>query len=151
MTNKKNKLIILDAGAIINDPLFSFSKEFDYILPSSVFSELKDLISRLMADNALKNKILSIKNPSQESVEKAKQCAKKLNTELSGQDMDVLALAIETNAKVITDDYSLQNVLSSLKIPFKGIMHKEIKKHFVLKKKCPDCGTYLKNGNCRNC
>ena len=151
MADKKKKRIILDAGAVINDPLFSFSGAFEYMIPSSVFSELKDMRSRLTADNALKNRRLSIKDPSRESVEDAKQSAKKLNTELSNQDIDVLALAMETEAKVITDDYSLQNVLSSLKMPFEGVTRNGIKRHFVLKKKCPNCGAYLKKGSCRNC
>ena len=61
------------------------------------------------------------------------------NTEASDADSSLIALAIEfkqrkTKFIVITDDYSVQNILKKLKIKFRGVAQKEIKEHRVFKK-----------------
>lgn len=51
-----------------------------------------------------------VKNPKKASLENARKIAKGANDcRLSEADLSVLALAIEENASVATDDYSLQN------------------------------------------
>ena len=156
MPKAEKQIALLDAGAVLNNPDFSFSGGKKYLMPSSVFSELKDMRARLLADNALKNSVLSLKEPEEKSIKEAKESAKKLNTKLSKADFDVLALAIRMRENkedffVITDDYSLQNVLSSLKIKFEPAMHSGIKGHFVLKRKCRNCGKILEGTSCDFC
>lgn len=145
---KEKQKQLLDAAAVLNNPDFSFSSEKKSIMPPSVFSELKDLRARLLADNALRNSLLILREPKKEFLAKAKESAKKLNTMLSKADFDVLSLAIELKEgkesfSVVTDDYSLQNVLSFLKIKFEPSLHKGINRHFVLKRKCRNCGKPL--------
>lgn len=157
--SESKERVILDSGAVINDSSFNFLGGI-FFMPSSAFSELKDMRSRLLADNAVKNGFLFVQTPSIESVANARESAKKVGTKLSNQDLDVLALAIEsldggkrgTAVRVLTDDYSLQNVLSSLGIPFRPIIHGGIKKHFALKEKpCQNCGTKSGNSACERC
>jgi len=155
MSAAKIKLI-LDAAAVLNNQEFSFNSGKTFIMPPSVFSELKDMGARLLADNALKNSALSLEDPEEKFIKKAIESAKKLNTKLSKTDLDVLALAIsyaekQEKFRVITDDYSLQNVLSFLKIKFEPAMHKGIKGHFVLKRKCKNCGRALEGNLCDFC
>jgi len=150
------KTLVLDAGAVINDSSFSFSQKKNYLMPSSVFSELRDFRSKLLADNALKNSLLKIEDAPAVYLKKAKDSASRVNTILSKQDLDVLALAIflkehKKSFAVITDDYSLQNVLSYNKILFEISLHEGIKKHFVLKKKCSNCGSIIKKKYCEKC
>jgi rRNA maturation endonuclease Nob1 len=156
MPEKEKKKVILDSGAVINDSFFSFQEGLLYLMPESVLSELKDTRSRLLADNAIKNSLLEIKSPSRESLAAAKKATKELNTELSGADTDVLALAIEFNRQkkkttVLTDDYSLQNVLSYLGIGFTPVLHTGIKRHFTLRRKCANCGATIKGKECERC
>ncbi len=69
----------------------------------------------------------AVKNPGKESVEEAKRISKKLNDKkLSEADISVLALALELNCPVVTDDYSLQNAcfgagIEPIPLSFKGI------------------------------
>lgn len=41
--------------------------------------------------------------------------------------MDIIALALQFNAIIITDDYAIQNVASRLKIKYSGASINEIK------------------------
>ncbi|WP_175266708.1 hypothetical protein [Acidiplasma cupricumulans] len=72
--------------------------------------------------------------------------------------MDIIALALQFNAIIITDDYAIQNVASRLKIKYSGASINEIKReirwlyrctgcHKIYNediKECPVCGHKLK-------
>lgn len=59
---------------------------------------------------------------------------------LSQADIQVLALAKELSATVLTDDYRMQNVAVSIKMPFQPIAQAGIKEVFRWEFKCRGCG-----------
>ncbi|MCX8158257.1 MAG: hypothetical protein N3D73_01170 [Candidatus Diapherotrites archaeon] len=137
---KRKLCLILDASAIINSQSFVFSEEFSYYMTPNTILELKDFRSKLLVDNALKNKTLKIRVPSKKSLVEAKKKASEINTAISEADLSVVALALDfikknKNFLVITDDYSIQNVLAYSKIPFNSAIYPEIKKIIIFKKK----------------
>jgi len=127
-------IYILDAAALLNNEHFSFEEGNKYFVTSKVFVEWKDFRSKSLAENAFNQNLLTIQDPCPISIQTTIDKSKASGTELSDADVSVIALAVELmerNEKftVITDDYSVQNILKKLKIDFRGVAQKEIKKH----------------------
>lgn len=59
---------------------------------------------------------------------------------LSEADLEVLALAKDVNGCVVTDDYAIQNVAATLKIPFEAINTAGITEVIHWQYKCRGCG-----------
>jgi UPF0271 protein len=137
--------IILDSSAILNDFGFSFKKGKAYFMTSLAFEELRDMRSKLLAENAFKNGSLSIVDPCPESLSRAWDFALAAGMDrLSDADISTIALASEfkakgKNPKVVSDDFTLQNACALLKIGFQGVLQGRIKKprRFKCKAKKP--------------
>ncbi|MFH1256920.1 MAG: hypothetical protein V1494_06550 [Candidatus Diapherotrites archaeon] len=137
---KTQKIILMDSSAILNDFGFSFEKGTRYLITSKCFNELKDVRSKNLAENALHSGALEIIDPCPLSVQKALHKCREINCSVSEADESVFALALELkqrkeNFSVLSDDFSLQNLLKKQKINFKGVMRGEIKKVKRFKKK----------------
>ncbi|GEM_PF-159457 len=151
-------LILLDSSAILNDYGFCFDPKRNYAMTSRIATELKDLRSRMMVDNALMLRLLSITDPCPLSLQWINDfVAKKGFEKLSAADLSLLALARELRANkekivLVSDDYSIQNMCKELKIPFKSVIQGRIKETIVFNKRCPACGKkYARNYRGREC
>jgi len=58
---------------------------------------------------------------------------------LSPVDLDILAIAIETNQTLFTDDYSLQNVCRSLDHPFQPVSNRKSTQQWSWELRCIGC------------
>lgn len=159
-------LCLIDSSAVLNDFGFEFSKKNRYITTALAIAEFKDLRSRQLMENALQQRLLIIEEPTATNMRYVEDIAlSKGFHRLSKTDLSLLALALDLKAQgrkflLLSDDYSIQNFCSLLKIPFKGIIRGEIKKEISFSlhcpacaktisssskaKKCPDCGSSLK-------
>ncbi|MFH1240332.1 MAG: hypothetical protein V1672_03885 [Candidatus Diapherotrites archaeon] len=139
-------LYLLDASALINSPNFEFRAENKYITTSLIFSELKEMSIKYIAENALAQGILKIQDPSEETIKKISENVSKHGfNKMSKQDLSLIALASEfydskKEFKVLTDDYSIQNFLKLLKIPYNSISQKGISRIISFSVKCRSCG-----------
>ena len=127
-------IYILDAAAILNNESFSFDSKNRYFTTSHVFSEWRDFRSRGLAENAAQAGSLSIADPCPLSIEKAHSLCAASSTRLGRADISIAALSLEFSGRgekfaVITDDYSVQNVLKKAGIDFIGVAQGEIKRH----------------------
>lgn len=140
----EKKKYIIDTSAILSGKL-NISEE-DYIYPDSVINEIKkgSLVKILeVAD-------IKISIPGKKYIEKAREAA--LSTGdynvLSATDIDVIALAIELNGIIVTDDYAIQNVAKYCGVEYTGGGIAGIKKSIIWKYKCTGChkiyGQYIK-------
>lgn len=79
--------------------------------------------------------------PAMEAIEKA-AAATGDGQRLSPVDKELLALAMELKAELLTDDRSMQNLAASLGMPYKGYAQSEIKGiwHWESQLKCTGCG-----------
>lgn len=59
---------------------------------------------------------------------------------LSHTDVELLALAFETDAVLVTDDYSMQNVCRLLGIPCEAVMAPGIAERWTWSYRCTGCG-----------
>ncbi len=149
---------ILDASAFYAGVPFRSSN--DCYTTSLVYDEIKhikknhDALGTLLETNRLK-----IREPDKESTNTAIMAAKDTGDfpQLSKQDISIIALCIEMNGEIISDDFAISNVAKNLGLKISPIMTQGIKDvgkwiHYcpgcrtnhTNKKECPMCGTPLK-------
>ena len=144
---------VLDASAILNNPRFSFDEKHRYACTLEVLKELKIVETKTLAENALKQKLLRVYRPRHKYQKNAaKIVIKKGFTRLSEADISVIALAMQFKGEkrkfsVLTDDYSIQNFLEILSIPFQPIIQGRIEHPIAFVKYCPVCKREFRNAN----
>lgn len=134
---------ILDASAFING--FHIGSGNNFTVPE-ITAEIKDFESRLMFDSAIEEGKLIIQDVPIQYI----NCVNDIISEsgdilrLSLPDTKLIALAYMFSkegkcVKVITDDYTIQNTLKIMDIPFSGIITDGIKEVYNWKKVCEGC------------
>ena len=101
---------------------------------------------------------LQIRDPSEENIIIVKDVSIKTGDDstISKQDVSIIALALENNSELITDDFAVTNVAKQLKIETSSLMTKGFNivgkwisycsmcgKEFSKQKECPICGSRL--------
>lgn len=94
---------------------------------------------------------IQIQEPSPENIEKIRQTAEKRGEDLSDTDTKLLALALQLNAVLVTDDYGMQNLAEALDIDYTGFLKKEIENPQEWEKICSRCGKKLEGDICSVC
>ncbi|MEM0448812.1 MAG: nucleic acid-binding protein [Methanomassiliicoccales archaeon] len=96
--------------------------------------------------------LLEVSEPSVSSKQKVKDAASRTGdiSRLSPTDVEVLALAIDLEAILLTDDYSLQNLAAYLGIPYRPVGLKGIKNIRRWRWRCLGCGKIFENP-CSEC
>lgn len=137
------KYHVLDASAFMGG--FTPGKEFNCTV-GSVTDELKDLKSRMIMHRLIQEGKLLILEPDEEDLMEVDWSIKQTgdNLRLSPTDKKLLALVLKlkkrnVEVEVITDDYSIQNVLKMWNIPFKSILNPPIREVYSWKKICQGC------------
>ena len=95
---------------------------------------------------AIENGKIEVRSPLKKYQIEAKKIANNIGDShlLSETDLDLLALALElkrtgANPKIVTDDYSMQNVASQMKIEFIPLSTSGIKQVLEWARYCPAC------------
>ena len=134
---------VLDASAFING--FEPKGRYNFTV-SEITDEVKDLKSRLILNQAIDEGKIIIQEAQKEFLDELDETISKSGDDLrlSGPDKKLLAVALglladDKQVKVITDDYSMQNVLRILDIPYESIITEGIKGVYNWKKTCEGC------------
>ncbi|MBO7444554.1 MAG: ribonuclease VapC, partial [Methanobrevibacter sp.] len=113
---------------------------------SEITDEVKDLKSKILLDQAIEEGKIIIKEPKEEFIKELNETISKSGDDLrlSEADKKLLALALDLkceneNIKVLTDDYSMQNVLKIIDIPYDSIITEGIKGIYNWVKTCEGC------------
>lgn len=157
--DKEINTVVLDTSAFIAgyDP---FSSKRRNITVPKVKDEIKrKSILLLRFEMAIENGKIQLKNPLEKHKTKVKYIANKMGDLhlLSETDLDVLAIALELQIdgfkpKIVTDDYSIQNVASQMKIEFIPLTTRGIRKIFKWIRYCPACyKEFLSNYKVSSC
>jgi endoribonuclease Nob1 len=87
---------------------------------------------------------MQIRSPTQESMERIEETAKKTGdiSRVSRTDMELIALALELQGTLFTDDYSMQNISASLGVKFHSLLQRGIRKIAKWYYRCKYCGKY---------
>jgi len=127
---------VLDAAALLNSNFFAYENA---IISPSVATEIRsrsEILEALISAGKIR-----IVEPSTDARERVKRTAERIGeiNALSDADIDALALALQENAILVTDDFHVQNVAEELKIKYEGVTGKiKEKRKYVLK--CINCG-----------
>jgi len=143
----KKKVFIIDTSAILSGKPISITDAAIVTTPG-VSDEFSPGGRDFQTFELLKETGLTIQAPSKEAINSVKQTAKETGDDrrLSIADIEIVALALDINKKpdyeatILSDDYSIQNVASTLNIKFQGFLQKEITKKFKWVSRCPGCG-----------
>lgn len=152
MNKDKKKIFILDTSAILSGKPLNF-EDVQLITTTKIEQEIKPGGRDYQNYLYLKEKCLILKKPSKYSLEKIKETSEKTGdiNRLSLFDIEILAIAHDENKQndaevvILTDDYSIQNLATYLKIKFQSINQRGITKKFKWINRCRGCGKKFKD------
>ncbi|MCJ7570883.1 MAG: NOB1 family endonuclease [Candidatus Thermoplasmatota archaeon] len=152
MNKDKKKIFIIDTSAILSGKPLSFGNA-ELITTINIEQEIKPGGRDYLNYIYLKEKCLILKTPSKDSLKKIKETIEKTGDidRLSIFDTEILAIAFDENKQkdvevaILTDDYSIQNVATYLKIKFNSINQNGIIKKFKWISRCRGCGKKFKD------
>ena len=134
---------VVDASAFING--FKPVSKNNFTVPE-ITAEIKDFESRLLYDSAVDDGILIVQDVTKDYIDKTDEIISKSGDilRLSVPDKKIIALALMLmdegkSVKVISDDYTIQNTLKIMNIPYSGIITEGIKEIYNWKKVCQGC------------
>ena len=144
---------MLDSSAFYAGIPFS-SNEPSYIT-SLVYNEIEHIKKDHDAIQILiETKRLTINEPEDRFVTSTIDAAKKSGdfSNLSDEDISTLALSLQLNADLVTDDFAVSNVAKSINIKVIPVMTNGIKNVVIWKYYCPGCKTdFSKLTECPRC
>ena len=138
-----DNVYVLDASAIIGG--FS-SKESQNFITASVISEIKDFKSKLYLESAIEDGSITIREPESVDIKNVSDIIIKSGDvlRLSDVDKNLVALAFKLKREhkkplVVTDDYSMQNVLKIVGMPYRSVLTEGINEIYGWVKICKGC------------
>lgn len=146
---------VLDSSAFIGGFL---PGEDDYFTVYEVIDEVEDDRSKERLSYFLDSGKIKIKEPNAEIVKDVAKKTQATGDNLSLTDIKLIALALDLDSAIISEDYGIQNVSSILKVEYRSIRESGIKNiihweyycmgckkiHSKDKKICQDCGSIIK-------
>ena len=139
------------ARIVADSSVFILGKrlEGELITVPAVEHELKDIRSRML----LQISGARVESPTADSLKRATKAAEETGDirVLSQADLEVLAKALEYQARLATDDYAVQNVALFLGIPIEPIGQPLIKKRIKHTLRCFGCGATFEGEACPDC
>ena len=130
-----------------------------FMTTSAVYEEIQHIKTKQGALEMLQQtNRLQIRDPTEKSIISVTDASIKTgdNSTISKQDISIVALALENNIELITDDFAVTNVAKQLKIKTSSLMTKGISivgkwisycsmcgKEFSKQKECSICGSKL--------
>ncbi|MDD1770822.1 MAG: nucleic acid-binding protein [Methanomassiliicoccales archaeon] len=129
--------LVLDTSALFSMEDLPQGAEV-YVTPS-VLEELEKYKDRRIERWG---ELLRTSEATKASIKKVKEAAQSTGdiARVSPTDVEVLALAMDLGAMLLTDDYSIQNLAAYLGVPYRPVGLKGIRKVFKWKYKCVGCG-----------
>lgn len=141
---------VLDTSAIYNATDYPADKVL-YSTPQ-VVKELRRVYRSERAELFVESR-LRIVEPSKKSIESIRKVAEQTGdiTRLSQTDIEVLSLAWELGAVLVTEDYSMQNISEAADIEFRSLYLPPIKEYVEWELKCLSCGAVSVEKEAREC
>ena len=148
---ESDNIYVVDTSAIMSRRIDMLNKKL--VFPASVMEEIRKGKLRRLLD--VVSPEINVYAPSKESRRDVVSFATRSGdiTVLSDTDIDVIALALELKATIITDDYAIENVAEFMGIHYVGSDLKPIKSKIKWSFRCTGCGKFYKSdiGTCRIC
>ncbi len=136
---------VIDANVLIHG---RGKYQFDtaYTVPE-VMEEMKSSGAKLKFDT---NEI-DVQEPSGQSLKRVQEKADEINADTSEADERLVALALELEEQVITDDKGVQNLALHLEVEFRPFMREPIEEKRRWITVCENCGAEVSGDECNRC
>jgi rRNA maturation endonuclease Nob1 len=145
MNSTKPEKAVVDANVLIHSRAqFPFKEA---LIPPSVEKEIKSQMAEFKAQKLE----LEVFQPSETVLEKVVEKSGKINSPTSEQDEEALALALERDIPLVTDDKALQNLSLHLDADFQGFNTEEVSEKRRWKTVCENCGKEVSSPPCPRC
>jgi endoribonuclease Nob1 len=118
----------LDAGAFYTGLVF-LSSAYQYWTTQAIFDEVKHIKrSHGAIEVLLESNTLQVLNSDKKNIDKVVAAARRTGDyqKLSEADISIIALALQLKIVLVTNDYAVANVATTLKIPVKSVASKGI-------------------------
>jgi UPF0271 protein len=127
---------VLDASALLTGRPFVGEL---YTVPE-VLSEVRRHGVTFSLEAILETRV-ALRQPSREATEAVAAASGTTGDapRLSPTDVALLALALDLDATLVTDDYSIQNVARFLAVPYEGVVEPGIRERWTWTYRCPGC------------
>ncbi len=129
--------LVLDTSALFS--MEDLPQDAEVFVTPSVLEELRKYKDRRVERWG---DLLRTSEATTSSIKKVREAAERTADagRVSPTDVEVLALAIDLEAVVLTDDYSIQNLAAHIGIPYRTVGLKGIRKVLKWRYKCTGCG-----------
>jgi len=139
------KAAVLDANVIIHSRgQIPVKKVY---ITEKVFEEIESTSGRMV----LEKLEYSMANPSEESLDRVRDKSSEINSPTSSEDESALALAIDKDLSLLTDDKALQNLALHLEADVEGFNTNEVSEKRRWRKVCDNCGNEVADARCSSC
>lgn len=130
--------MVLDTSAILSRIINLADPRV--VVPESVLDEIK--LGRIARITEYLDQELDVRIPTEKSKALVREASSTTGDmgELSQTDMDVVAVALDVDGTVVTDDYAIQNVCGKLGVKFTGAGIRRINKDIRWQYRCTGCG-----------
>jgi len=137
--------VVVDANVLIHSRgQFSFKK---VLMPLSVQEEVISDLSKLKMEKL----DVKVMEPSNSSLQKVKKKSDDINSPTSSQDEEALALALDKQLTLVTDDKALQNLAFHLGHEFESFNTERVEEKRIWKIVCGNCGAEVSSLPCPRC
>lgn len=132
---------VLDTSAILSGK--DLPADCELFSSPKILEEIKHGRMKRQLDYLIESG-LKVISPSEETLMDIISAAEKTGdiARVSQADLEILGLAKEMDAVLLTDDYSIQNLASELDVKYKGISQDGITKTIKWRIRCTGCGRY---------
>jgi UPF0271 protein len=126
----------LDTSALMSGKTF----EGELFTTPEVIGELRKFGVTLQLEAFIENKV-RILNPGEEYLDRVRRKAEETGDakRLSPSDIGILALAVELDASLATDDYSIENTAKAMGIRCDAVMMPAIREEVYWRYRCTGC------------
>lgn len=146
----EEKMLVLDTSAIYNGTDYPAGTVL-YATPQIV-TEVRKVYRTERAEFFIISR-LTVLMPSSESMKAVRTKAEENGdiARLSEADLEILSLAYELHAVIVTEDYSIQNTASALGVEYRSLYIPRINNYVQWEIVCKGCGSTLQTRNDKEC
>lgn len=133
---------VLDANVFIHGSRYDLALLEHPLTVPGVTAELESADAQVRFDID----DVTVREPAGDAVERVEDAAEQKAESLSDTDVALLALALERDAVLVTDDYGMQNVAEGLDIDYEPFLKEGIHEEVSWTFRCRDCGEEVEQG-----
>jgi UPF0271 protein len=143
--------IVIDTSSILAG--FQFDGTMEYFIPPLAADEIRRGQKKEELDGLIERETLKVQAPSLMNMDKVTVGAQESGdiNRMSRADMEIVALAFEIDAVIISDDYSIQNLAKKMNVEYRPFGKNAIREEFQWTYRCKGCGKFYEKEQRPDC